>query len=146
MKPDEVVPVLIKITSFDFNLNNDTYQIWINQKSGQPLYCLNINLIKTEKLVDHIFNFYLPESKTSLIKLNNPFKTDPKKSELLKKNYYCTNPQILLEIDPLSNDFIFNYITPKEGSHKEINFFFYGDQYLSSLVFFWRVNLFSLTR
>jgi len=146
VKADEVVPVLIKITSFDVNMSNGNYQIWVNQKNGTPIYCLNVTLVKVVNLVDHVFNFSLPDNKNSTIKLNNPFKQDPYKTDQIKKNYYCTDSRVHLEIDTVTDDFYFKYPVPDEGSHRELNFYFYTDKYQSMTVLNWRVNVFSLIK
>ena len=146
VKPDEVIPILIKITSFDTNMSNGNYQVWVNQKSGQPLYCLNVTLVKVVNLVDHVFNFNLPDNKNSTIKLSNPFKNDPYKTEQIKKNYYCTDSRIHLEIDSTTDDFYFKYGVPDEGSKRELNFYFYIDKYQTMSILNWRVNIFSLIK
>ena len=146
IKPEEVVPVLIKIQSFDLNLSNITYNIHVNQKSGQSLYCLSLNLINISNLVDHAFNFFLPEDKTSKVALTNPFKNDPVKTELMRKNYFCSDSRVMLELDTTKDDFYFNYQARKEGKHREINFYFYADIHQSFLLLNWRVNLFSIAR
>jgi len=145
IKSEEVVPILIKITSYDVNMLNEDYEVIVTQKNGQSLYSLTINLNHVANLIDHIFNYYIPESKDSKIILNNPFKSDPNKTELIKKNYYCNDSRIHLELDTLNDDYYFTYVTPKQGNHKEVNFYFYADKYQSILLFSWRVNLFSLT-
>ena len=146
VKSDDVVPVLLKLTSFDMNMSNGNFQIWVNQKNGQPLYCLNVTLVKVVNLVDHVFNFSLPESKISTVKLTNPFKKDPYKTDQIKKNYYCTDSKVHLEIDTTTDDFYFKYPVPYEGSSREIDFYFYNDKYQSSTIMNWRVNIFALIK
>ncbi len=72
IKPNEAIPLLIKVQSYSINLSNLNKTVWVYRKNGKRLWFLNITIVKVFPIIDYIFRYYLPESRYSTVKVPNP--------------------------------------------------------------------------
>ena len=125
------VPLLFKCLSFkclngyDDNCQSK-YSIFIYNQNNIPQYFLNVNIIKVFPVVDFEFRFNVEEKKLSQIKFFNPFKYNtPKSQNLLKTHHFINsidkNSDINIKLDPLTNDFFFNFNNLTNLADNQIN-------------------------
>lgn len=145
IKPNESIPILLKLLSYDISMANSNYTLWVYQKNGQPLYYLNIILVKVFSVTDHVFRYYLPENRYTTIKITNPFKYDKTKTQKVLDNYYSTDVTVNIQLDPTSNDFYFKSKIQNEGSRIEFVLFLYLDPRKIDLYATWKFELISMT-
>ena len=119
VEPHQSIPLLFKCISFKnvqgYNDNvQSKYNIFMYNENNIPQYFLNINIIKVFPIIDFNFYFNIEEKKLSQIKFINPFKYDLMKTQnLLSTHHFLNsldkNSDINLKLDPLNNDFYFNF-------------------------------------
>jgi hypothetical protein len=146
MKPRESVPLLLKIKSFDLNLKDATYVVWIYKKEGQPLFNLYLNIRRVFPVLDHSYIYYLPENRFSNVKFPNPFKYDINKIKKFLDNYYCTDSHVSMQLDSVSNEFYFKFKTNAEYSQNSFYLYIFMDEKKSQLFGTWKFDIFSLHR
>lgn len=145
VKPNESIPVLVKLLSYDEKTSNANYNIWVYKKSGQPLYFLNVTIIKVFPIIDHLFRYFMPENRYGTVKIPNPFKYDKPKTQKVLDNYISTDTMINLQLDPATNDFYFKGKMQSEGYKNEFYLFLYLDNHKSSLYSTWKFEIDSLS-
>ncbi len=146
IRPMESIPLLLKIRSFDLNLKDETYAVWVNKKDGQPLYNLYINIRRVFPIVDHYYRYYLPENKISNVKFPNPFKFEKNKIQKFLENYYCTDNSINMQIDTLTNEIYFKFRTNAEYGESSFYLYIYLDEKKNNLHGTWKFDIFSVHR
>lgn len=146
VKPNEAIPILIKVQSHNTNLANSSQTVWVYKKNGQPLCFLNVTIVKVFPIIDHIFRYYLPESRYSTVKVPNPFKQDRAKTQRALDCFYCTDPNITLQLDYTTNDFYFKVKTKNEGFMNEFTLFIYLDNERTELYASWQFVLISMAK
>ena len=119
VQPHQSVPLLFKCLSYKclngYDDNSQSkYNIFFYNQSNIPEYFMSINIIKVFPIVDFEFYYNVEEKKLSKIKFINPFKFNTERSkELLKTHHFLNgldkNSDINIKLDPLSNDFFFNF-------------------------------------
>jgi hypothetical protein len=144
IKPNESIPVLVKLLSYDEKVSNASYNIWVYKKSGQPLYFLNVTIIKVFPIIDHLFRYFMPENRYGTVKIPNPFKYDKSKTQKVLDNYISTDTMINLQLDPATNDFYFKGKMQSEGYKNEFFVFLYLDNHRGSLYSTWKFEINSL--
>jgi hypothetical protein len=131
VEPHHSIPLLFKclsykcLSGYDDN-NQSKYSVFMYNQSNIPQYFLNVNIIKVFPIIDFEFNFNVEEKKLSQIKFFNPFKYDTAKSlELLKTHHFINsldkNSDINIKLDPLTNDFFFNFNNLTNLADNQIN-------------------------
>ena len=144
IKPNESIPLCFKVCSYD-KLNDDTsYTVWVHKKNGQPIYFLNINIIKTFPVIDHMFLYYIPENKLQFLSLVNPFKRDKNKTLNILQNILITDIGINLQLSDNTYDFNFEYTSKEEGHIHEFYIYFYLESTRSDLYMTWKVVIKSM--
>ena len=119
VEPHQSIPLLFKCISYrivqgyDDNVQSK-HNIFIYNENNIPQYFLNINIVKVFPIIDFNFYFRVEEKKLSQIKFANPFKNDIKKSQnLLNTHHFINsldkNSDINLKLNPLNNNFYFNF-------------------------------------
>ena len=119
LEPHQSIPLVFKCISFkniqgyDDNIKSK-YNIFIYNKSNIPQYFMNVNIVKVFPIVDFEFYFNVEEKKLSQIKFRNPYKYDMVETHnLLNTHHFINsldkNSDINLKLDPLNNDFFFNF-------------------------------------
>ena len=119
VEPHQSIPLLFKCISYrnvqgyDDNVQSK-HNIFIYNENNIPQYFLNINIIKVFPIVDFNFYFRVEEKKLSQIKFINPFKYDIMKTQNLISTHHFLNSldknsDINLKLDPLNNNFYFNF-------------------------------------
>jgi len=146
MRPRESVPLLLKIKSFDLNLKNATYVIWVYKKEGQPLYNLYLNIRRVFPILDHSYIYYLPENRFSNVKFPNPFKYDKNKIQKFIDFYYCTDTHVSIQLDSVTNEFYFKFKTNAEYSQSNFYLYIFMDEKKSQLYGTWKFDIFSVHR
>jgi hypothetical protein len=146
IRPNESIPLLLKLLSFDTKVANSNYVIWIYKQNGQPLYYFNITIVKVFPIIDHVFRFYLPENRYSTVKIPNPFKQDRVKTQKVLDYYLCSDPNIGLQLDHTTNDFYFKAKIQSEGFLSEFNLFLYLDELKTELYATWSLVLVSMVK
>ena len=131
IEPHHSIPLLFKCLSYKclngYDDNNQSkYSIFMYNQNNIPQYFLNVNIIKVFPIIDFEFYFNIEEKKLSQIKFFNPFKYDTAKSrELLKTHHFINsidkNSDINIKLDPLTNDFFFNYNNLTNLADNQIN-------------------------
>ena len=127
------IPLLFKCISYKclngYDDNNQSkYSVFIYNQNNIPQYFLNVNIIKVFPIIDFEFYFNVEEKKLSQIKFFNPFKYDTSKSqELLKTHHFINsidkNSDINIKLDPLTNDFYFNFNNLTNLADNQINLY-----------------------
>ena len=131
VEPHQSVPLLFKCISFrnvqgyDDNIQSK-YNIFIYNENNIPQYFLNINIIKVFPIIDFNFYFRVEEKKLSQIKFINPFKYDLTKTQSLLNTHHFINSidknsDINLKLDPLNNNFFFNFNNLTNLADNQIN-------------------------
>ena len=131
VEPHQSIPLLFKCISFqniqgyDDNAQSK-YNIFMYNENNIPQYFLNINIIKVFPIIDFNFYSYIEEKKLSQIKFVNPFKYDLMKTQdLLNTHHFLNsidkNSDINLKLDPLNNDFYFNFNNLTNLADNQIN-------------------------
>ena len=131
VKPHQSIPLLFKCISFktmqgyDDNVQSK-YNIFIYNEKNIPQYFLNVNIIKVFPIIDFNFYFNVEEKKLSQIKFINPFKYDLMKTQnLLNTHHFLNsvdkNSDINLKLDPLNNDFYFNFNNLTNLADNQVN-------------------------
>lgn len=146
LKPNESVPLLFKLLSYDDRSHNNSYTIWAYKKNGQPLYFLNVVIFKVFTIQDHIFRYYQPSNRYSTIKIPNPYKFDKYKTQVILDNYQSNDSSIVMQLDPVSKDFFFKTRVQNEGKRHEFLLFLYLDNKKLNLLLTWRFELISMER
>lgn len=146
VKPNEAIPILIKVQSYNTNLANSSQTVWVYKKSGQPLCFLNITIVKVFPIIDHVFRYYLPENRYSTVKVPNPFKNDKEKTQRVLECYYSSDPSINLQLDYTTNDFYFKVKTQNDGFMNEFSLFIYSDILRTDLYASWKFVLISMAK
>ncbi len=144
MRPRESIPLLLKIKSFDLNLKDETFVVWVFKKEGQPLFNLNLNIRRVFPILDHTYIYYLPESKISSIKFPNPFKYDKVKIQKFLEYYYCTDSHISIQLDSVTNEFFFKFKTNAEYSQSSFYLYIFMDEKKSLLYGTWKFDIFAV--
>ena len=131
VEPHQSIPLLFKCISFKnvqgYNDNvQSKYNIFMYNENNIPQYFLNINIIKVFPIIDFNFYFNVEEKKLSQIKFINPFKYDLNKTQnLLNTHHFLNsidkNSDINLKLDPLNNDFYFNFNNLTNLADNQIN-------------------------
>jgi hypothetical protein len=146
VKPNEAIPILIKVQSYNTNISNSNQIVWVYKKNGQPLCFLNITIVKVFPIIDHVFRYYLPESRYSTVKVPNPFKQDKNKTQKVIECYYCSDTTINLQLDYTTNDFYFKVKTQNEGFMNEFTLFIFVDSTKTDLYASWQFVLISMAK
>ena len=125
------IPLLFKCLSYKclngYDDNNQSkYSIFIYNQNNIPQYFINVNIIKVFPIIDFEFYFNVEEKKLSQIKFYNPFKYDTSKSQKLLKTHHFINSldknsDINIKLDPLTNDFFFNFNNITNLADNQIN-------------------------
>ena len=144
MRPRESIPLLLKIKSFDLNLKDSTYVVWVYKKEGQPLYNLYLNIRRVFPILDHSYISYLPENRFSNVKFPNPFRYDKIKIQKFLDYYYCSDTNISLQLDSVTNELFFKYKTNAEYSQTNFYLFIYMDEKKSQLYGTWKFDIYSV--
>ena len=131
VEPHHSVPLLFKCLSYKclsgYNDNNQSkYSVFMYNQNNIPQYFLNVNIIKVFPIIDFEFYYNVEEKKLSQIKFFNPFKYNTKESlELLKTHHFINsldkNSDINIKLDPLTNDFFFNFNNLTNLADNQIN-------------------------
>ena len=131
VEPHHSIPLLFKCLSYKclsgYNDNNQSkYSVFMYNQNNIPQYFLNVNIIKVFPLIDFEFYYNVEEKKLSQIKFFNPFKYNTKESlELLKTHHFINsldkNSDINIKLDPLTNDFFFNFNNLTNLADNQIN-------------------------
>ena len=158
LKPNQSVPLLIKIlcydniTGYDDNINNK-YSICVyNKNDNSRPYYMNIEITNVFPIIDFEFYQNVPQKKLSHIKFINPFKFNNEKTQRLLNYYTFNNDDSTSEIllDSKTNNFYFKYNDNIENnSNNEDNIinknnrllFFYLDKYKSELFTTFKFNI-----
>ena len=125
------IPLLFKCLSYKclngYDDNNQSkYSIFIYNQNNIPQYFINVNIIKVFPIIDFEFYFNVEEKKLSQIKFYNPFKNDTSKSQKLLRTHHFINSidknsDIYIKLDPLTNDFFFNFNNITNLADNQIN-------------------------
>ena len=131
VEPHQSVPLLFKCLSYKcvqgYNDNvQSKYNIFMYNENNIPQYFLNVNIIKVFPIIDFNFYFRVEEKKLSQIKFINPFKYDLYKTQnLLSTHHFLNsldqNSDINLKLDPLNNNFFFNFNNLTNLADNQIN-------------------------
>jgi hypothetical protein len=143
IRPNESIPLLLKILSYDENISNGEFTLWVYKKSGEPLYFLSVTIVKVFSLIDHSFRYFMPEGRHITLKVPNPFKQDSSRTSKLLENYYCTDSNLNLQLDPTTNDFFYKLKINAEGFRHEFIIFFYLNSSKVNLFSTWRFEIHS---
>ena len=125
------IPLLFKclsykcLTGYEDN-SQFKYTIFIYNQNNIPQYFLKVNIVKVFPVIDYEFLFNVEEKKLSQIKFFNPFKYNTAKSHnLLKTHHFINsldkNSDINIKLDPLTNDFFFNFNNLTNLADNQIN-------------------------
>ena len=131
LQPHHSIPLLFKCMSYkclngyDDN-NKSKYTIFMYNKNNIPQYFLKVNIIKVFPIIDFKFYFNVEEKKLSQIKFFNPFKYNTPKSQKLLSNHHFINSvdknsDINIKLDPLTNNFFFNFNNITNLADNQIN-------------------------
>ena len=153
LKSQEKMPLLLKLLTYDIKKSNN-YLIWI-YKGKEPVEYLNIIIDNVLDIVDHNFEFNVPDNRTSLLTIPNPFKhysssynnndyhltsnTNDISHNLkifektdntfnldnIVKNQICTHYGYKLSINSENKDFNLQYKPKEYNDNKEITFKIY---------------------
>ena len=125
------IPLLFKCISYKclngYDDNSQSkYSIFIYNQNNIPQYFMNINIIKVFPIIDFQFYFNVEEKKLSQINFYNPFKYNSSKSQnLLKTHHFINsidkNSDITIKLNPLTNDFFFNFNNLTNLADNQIN-------------------------
>ena len=131
LKPHNSIPLLFKCLSYKclngYNDNNQSkYTIFIYNQNNIPQYFLKVNIIKVFPIIDFEFYFNVEQKKLSQIKFFNPFKYNTSKSQKLLKTHHFINgidknSDINIKLDPLTNNFFFNFNNITNLADNQIN-------------------------
>ena len=131
VEPHHSIPLLFKCMSYKclngYDDNNQSkYSIFMYNQNNIPQYFLNVNIIKVFPVIDFEFYFNVEEKKLSQIKFFNPFKFNTSKSQKLLKTHHFINSidknsDINIKLDPLTNDFFFNFNNLTNLADNQIN-------------------------
>ena len=132
VEPHQSVPLLFKCLSYKcvqgYNDNvQSKYNIFMYNENNIPQYFLNVNIVKVFPIIDFNFYFNVEEKKLSQIKFINRYKDDLMKTQnLLNTHHFLNsldkNSDINLRLDPLNNDFYFNFNSLTNLADNQINF------------------------
>ena len=142
MKPNEHIPILIKLLSYWENFGDDEYNISINKKDGRTHFLLNIKIHNIFPIYDHIFHYHLPCNSYQDIILVNPFKSSQKKTMEILNYYQSTDIQVNLAQEKDNKEFVFKYTTNEEGFVHEFLIFLYSDEFKNNLYLTWKFEIY----
>lgn len=143
-RPNESVPLAIKVLTYEKLKDNTTYSIWIHKKNGQPVYFLSITIKNVFPIVDHIFKYYLPCNLSQNVPMVNPFKNSKSKIQKVLDNYIVTDSSVNLILDSTTYNFSFQFVTKEEGFVHEFYLFIYLEKTRSDLYLTWKFELYSM--
>lgn len=159
LKPEEKVPLLVKLLSFDTSTSNKHFTIWV-YKGKEPLEYLSITLVKVYSMPDHQFEFNVPDNRASVLKIPNPFKVNtnimlrnqgnhPNSSNLTDKilnNQISTHYAYKLVSDPTTNNFVIKYKPGEVNDNKDFTFnvYLYTSELKHKLYANWEITIKSL--
>ena len=143
-KPNESVPLAIKLLTYQKLKENTTYSIWIHKKNGQPIYFLSITITNVFPVIDHVFKYYLPCNKAQNVGMVNPFKNSRARMQKVLDNYVTTDSSISLILDSKTYDFSFQFTTKEEGFVHEFLLFIYLEKTKSDLYLTWKFEIYSM--
>ena len=131
VEPHHSIPLLFKCISYKclngYDDNNQSkFSIFMYNQNNIPQYFLNVNIIKVFPIIDFEFYFNVEEKKLSQIKFFNPFKYNSSKSQKLLRTHHFINSldknsDINIKLDPLTNDFFFNFNNLTNLADNQIN-------------------------
>ena len=142
MKPNEHIPILIKLLSYWENFGDEEYNLYINKKNGRTHFLLNIKIHNTFPIYDHIFHYHLPCNSYQDIILVNPFKSSQKKTMEILNYYQSTDIQVNLAQEKDNKEFVFKYNTNEEGFVHEFLIFLYSDEFKNNLYLTWKFEIY----
>lgn len=162
LKPNEKIPLLIKLLSYDNLINNKSFTIWI-YKGKEVMEYLSITIVKVINIIDHKFDFNIPDNRNSNITIPNPFEKKPifhnqQKEKVIENSHLKNNIDIsqcivdyqitsnsayTLQLDSSSNNYLIKVKPGEVNDNKKIKFylFLYKDQYRINNILNWEVTI-----
>jgi len=140
IKPNETIPILIKLLSFREKVAEEEYNLCIYKKDGRPYFLLNIIIKSIFPIYDHIFHYHLPCNTYQKIILVNPFKSSLKKTMEILNYYQSTDIKVKLEQEQ-NQEFYFMFNTNEEGFVHEFILFLYSDEFKNKLYLSWKFKI-----
>lgn len=141
-KPYEGVPLIIKLLSYDSSIENEKFTVWLFNEKNVPIYFLTIIISKVFPIIDHVFSYNVPYGKLNNIIFMNPFKYNKEKTQNIIENMISEDKTVNYKVDSITNDFCFNYISPKNENQKYENLIFlYLDKNKDTLFATWKISI-----
>ena len=141
-KPFESVPLIIKLLSYDSSLEKEKFTIWVFNEKNVPIYFLTIIISRVFPIIDHVFSYNVPYGKLNNIIFMNPFKYNKEKTHKILENMISEDKTVSYKIDSITNDFCFNFISPKNENQKYENLIFlYLDKNRDTLFATWKISI-----
>lgn len=145
LKPEEKMPILIKMLSYDQSVSNKNYTVWI-YKGKDPLEYLSITVVKVAPIVDHIFEFDVPDNRTSLLTIPNVYKTRKQNEDISEKLIECqvsSHSAYSLALDSVSKDFLIKFKPGEVNDNTSLvfNIYLYANELKLSLLCTWEIRI-----